>query len=68
MYLDFSIRWEAILQYDALTTEPFQSQQTRLLNAICDFGHKTDLLHVTIIHSSLDFKFCIHSLTLHILF
>lgn len=43
MYLDFSIRWEAILQYDALTTEPFQSQQTRLLNAICDFGHKTDL-------------------------
>lgn len=43
MYLDFSIRWEAILQYDALTTEPFQSQQTQLLNAICDFGHKTDL-------------------------
>lgn len=32
-YLEFSIRWEAILQHDALTTEPFQSQQTRLLSA-----------------------------------
>lgn len=46
MYLDFSIRWEAILQYDALTTEPFQSQQTRLLNAICDFG-QTIVLRVS---------------------